>query len=215
MSDRAVLALFADHGEEFHDHGRMWHGQSIYGEMLRVPLIFWAPGRVPKGLKREEPVGLIDVMPTVLEMAGLPVPAAAQGQSLRSLLAADGKGGGAGKAGSAWSRRPVIAERQPQGGEDALRDTQSYAIMDGDWKLIHNITPRPDRPEFELFDFYKDPLDQKNVAAEHADVVARLTRTLEGWHRMATQARIKPDKEETRGMTTEQLERLRSLGYVK
>lgn len=215
LSDRTVLALFADHGEEFHDHGRMWHGQSTYGELLRVPLIFWAPGRVPKGRKVEEPVGLIDVMPTVLEMAGLKVPEGAQGQSLRTLLAADGKGPRTGTAGSGWSRRPVIAERQPQGGGEAMREIESYAIMDGAWKLIHNIAPPADRAEFELFDFYKDPLDQKNVAAEHADVVERLTRTLDAWHGMAVQARLKPDSEAARSMTAEQLERLRSLGYVK
>jgi hypothetical protein len=69
--------------------------------------------------------------------------------------------------------------------------------------------------EFELFDFYKDPLDQKNVAADHPDVVERLGKQLEAWKRMATQAKLKPDSEETKGMTAEQLERLRSLGYVK
>ncbi|PYQ12847.1 MAG: hypothetical protein DMF80_18145 [Acidobacteria bacterium] len=214
LGDRTVIAFFADHGEEFHDHGRMWHGQSIYGEMLRVPLIFWAPGRVPKGLKVEEPVELIDVMPTVLEMAGLPVPRTAQGQSLRPLLATDGKGGAVAAAGG-WTRRPVIAERQPMGGTEATRGIESYAVMEGDWKLIHNIGPPPDRPEYELFQFYKDPLDQNNVASEHPDVVERLARQLEGWHRMASQARLKADREETKGMSAEQLERLRSLGYVK
>ena len=54
-----------------------------------------------------------------------------------------------------------------------------YAIVDGDWKLIQNVIRPPDKPEFELFDFYKDPLDQKNVAAEHPDVVARLAKGLD------------------------------------
>jgi hypothetical protein len=53
------------------------------------------------------------------------------------------------------------------------------------------------------------------VAAEHADVVERLAKTLDAWHRLALQARLKPDREETKRMTAEQLERLRSLGYVK
>jgi arylsulfatase A-like enzyme len=215
LSDQAVLAFFADHGEEFHDHGRMWHGQSVYGEMVRVPLILWGPGRVPKGLKIEEPVSLIDVMPTLLELSGLASPTAAQGQSLRPLLAADGRGGGAAAGGSAWKRQPIIAEKQPMGGTEHPGATECYAIMEGDWKLIHNVARPPERPEFELFDFYKDPLDQKNLAAEHADVVARLSRTLDAWHRMATEARVKPDSEETKGMTAEQLERLRSLGYIK
>jgi arylsulfatase A-like enzyme len=43
LEQRSVIAFYADHGEEFHEHGRMWHGQSVYGELLRVPLILWAP----------------------------------------------------------------------------------------------------------------------------------------------------------------------------
>jgi arylsulfatase A-like enzyme len=215
LRDRSVIAFYADHGEEFHDHGRMWHGQNIYGEMVRVPLILWGPGRVPKGVKVDEPVSLIDVMPTLLELADLPAPDGMQGQSLRPLLAADGRGGAVAAAGSGWQRRPVIAERQPFGGRDFPDAAELYAIADGNWKLIHNVARPPETAEFELFDFYKDPLDQKNVAAEYPDVVERLTKQLEGWKRMAAQARLKPDSEETKGMTAEQLERLRSLGYVR
>jgi arylsulfatase A-like enzyme len=215
LRDRSIVTFYADHGEEFHDHGRMWHGQSVYGEMIRVPLILWGPGRVPKGLKVEEPVELIDVMPTLLEYAGLPLPPGIQGQSLRPLLGPDGRGGAVAAAGSDWKRRPVIAEKQPQDGSDHPRQTECYAIVDGNWKLIHNVVRPPERPEYELFDFYKDPLDQQNLAAEHPDVVERLSKQLEGWKRMATQARLKPDSEDTKGMSAEQLERLRSLGYVK
>jgi arylsulfatase A-like enzyme len=207
LRDRSVIAFYADHGEEFHEHGRMFHGQSVYGEMMRVPLIFWGPGRVGKGVKVDETVQLIDVMPTLLELSGLKPPAAVQGQSLRPLLAG---------AASGWTRRPAISEKQPSGvGSDFPEAAQSYAIADGSWKLVQNVARPPDKPEFELFDFYKDPLDQKNVASEHPDVVERLSKQLDGWKRMATQARLKPDSEEAKGMTAEQLERLRSLGYVK
>jgi arylsulfatase A-like enzyme len=215
LKDRSLIAFFADHGEEFHDHGRMWHGQSIYGEMVRVPLILWGPGRVPKGVKVEEPVGLIDVMPTLLEYAGLPSPPGIQGQSLRPLLPSDGRSGGPAAAGGAWKRLPVIAEKQPMGGTDHPGATECYAIVDGNWKLIHNVARPPERPEFELFDFYKDPLDQQNVAAGHREVVERLTKQLQAWQRMALQAKLKPDSEGTKGMTAEELERLRSLGYIK
>jgi arylsulfatase A-like enzyme len=87
--------------------------------------------------------------------------------------------------------------------------------MDGNWKLIHNVVRPADKPEFELFDFYRDPLDQKNVAAEHPEVVDRLAKMLDGWHQMAAAAKLKPDSELTKGMSREQLEQLRSLGYVK
>ncbi|HVD76201.1 MAG TPA: sulfatase [Vicinamibacteria bacterium] len=207
LGERTLLALYADHGEEFHDHGRMWHGQSVYGEMIRVPLILWGPGRVAKGVNVDEPVELIDVMPTLLDLSGVPLPAGVQGQSMRPLLTKEAGGG--------WKHRPPIAEKQPMGGTDFPEASESYAIMDGNWKLIHNVTRPPEKPEFELFDFYQDPLDQKNVAAEHPDVVDRLGKMLDGWHQMAAAAKLKPDSELTKGMSKEQLEQLRSLGYVK
>jgi arylsulfatase A-like enzyme len=92
---------------------------------------------------------------------------------------------------------------------------ESVAIIDGTWKLIQNTTRPPDLPEFELFDYAKDPLNEKNVAAEHPDVVARLSKAIAGWKQMATAARIKPDAETTKGMSAEELQRLRSLGYVR
>jgi arylsulfatase A-like enzyme len=214
LEQRSVIAFYADHGEEFHEHGRMWHGQSIYGEAIRVPLILWAPGYIPKTARIEEPVELIDVMPTLLDLSGLRVPAAAQGQSLRPLFGG-GTAGAVVAAKDAWKRRPVIAEKQPIGRERFPNSSESYAIMDGGWKLIQNVVRPAEKPEFELFDFYKDPLDQKNVAAEHPDVVGRLARALDGFRNMARGARLKPDTETTKGMTKEQLEQLRSLGYVQ
>lgn len=211
LDQRAVVAFYADHGEEFHDHGRMWHGQSVYGEMIRVPLIFWAPGRIPRGLDLQEPVQLVDVMPTLLELSGLAPPKDVQGQSLRPLLVASG--GGVKAAG--WERRPLVAEKQPMGTGDHPGDSESYAIIDGGWKLIHNVARPPEKPEFELFDFLKDPLDQKDVAAQQPDVVARLSKAVGAWRQVAAAARLKPDSEATKGMSREQLEHLRSLGYVR
>jgi arylsulfatase A-like enzyme len=181
---------------------------------MRVPLVFWSPGRLPRGLKVEEPVQLIDVMPTLLDVSGLPVPKEAQGQSLRPLIASGGAPGAV-AANGGWKRRPLVSEKNPFGGPDFPGAAQSFAIVDGSWKLIHNVVKPPEKPEFELFDFYKDQHDQKNVAAENPEVVARLGKMLEGWQRVVKQAQLKSDTEATRGMTAEQLERLRSLGYVK
>ena len=93
--------------------------------------------------------------------------------------------------------------------------SESYAIIDGTWKLVYNKIPVPGRPEYELFEFPKDRLDQNNVAAQHPDVVARLAKMLNGWHSMATAARLKPDAETNKTMGAEELQRLRSLGYVR
>jgi arylsulfatase A-like enzyme len=211
LAERVVVAFYSDHGEEFHEHGRMWHGQSVYGEMIRVPLILWGPGRVGKGLSVEEPVQLIDVMPTLVELAGLRMPEGAQGQSLRPLLAPPVDGVRA----EGWKRRPVVAEKQPMGGAEHPGASESYAIIEDGWKLIHNVARPPDRPELELFDFLKDPLDQRNLAAEHPERVERLARALGAWRQYAQTARLKPDSEAAKELSREQLERLRSLGYVR
>jgi arylsulfatase A-like enzyme len=229
LRERSLLAFYADHGEEFHEHGRMWHGQSVYGEMVRVPLVVWGPGRVPPGSKVDEPVHLIDVMPTLLDYSGLAAPKEAQGQSLRALFAGGGvvSAGVSGGGASGWKRRPVVAEKQPllpsgapitgAAGEPPEHPaaSESYAIIDGDWKLIHHVVRPPEIPEYELFRFLEDPLDAKNVAAEHPEVVKRLAGLLEEWKRGARAARLKSDAEATKGMSAEQLEQLRSLGYVK
>jgi arylsulfatase A-like enzyme len=206
--DRDVaIAFLADHGEEFHEHGRMWHEHSAYGEMVHVPLIFRWPAGIAAGRVIEDPVHLIDVMPTLLDFGRLTQPEGIQGQSLAPLVLAAGDPKG-------WKRRPVIIEKQPlaRGFPSAL---EAYAIIDGNWKLVYNKVREPERPEYELFEFPKDLLDQKNVAAEHPEVVARLAKLVNGWHTMATAARLKPDSESTKTMSAEELQRLRSLGYVK
>ena len=91
---------------------------------------------------------------------------------------------------------------------------RSHAFFRGR-KLVHNKVREPERPEYELFEFPKDMLDQKNLAAEHPEVVVRLSKMLNGWRSMASAARLKPDAEMTKTLSADELRRLRSLGYVK
>jgi arylsulfatase A-like enzyme len=90
-----VAALTADHGEEFWDHGHFEHGHDYYREVTWVPLVFWGAGAsaVPAGRTVNEVVGLVDIAPTLVELAGLPavVPQAPdEGRSLAGVLASDG-----------------------------------------------------------------------------------------------------------------------------
>ncbi len=80
LGDTVPILVFADHGEEFWEHGGFEHGHSLYDELLRVPMIVRAPG-VPAG-RVAAPVSLVDLAPTVLDLAGLP----AEGMAGRSLL---------------------------------------------------------------------------------------------------------------------------------
>jgi arylsulfatase A-like enzyme len=78
--DRTLVVLTADHGEEFLDHGRLGHTKTLYDEVVGVPLIVRAPGAGPAVV--EEPVALVDVVPTILEALGLPVPDELEGLPL-------------------------------------------------------------------------------------------------------------------------------------
>jgi arylsulfatase A-like enzyme len=214
LEGRTLLVFTGDHGEEFLEHGRMLHGQSVYGELSNLPLIFWGPAIVPPGREVEETVETVDVMPTLLEMSRLPVPDAAQGHSLVPLLLplAPGTSRGA----DPWDR-PAISEKAvtEDKGSPPPRDTASTAIVSRGFKLIHNTKRPAGRPEFELYDHRADPLDLRDVAAEHPDVVGRLAKELAAWRQMAERARLKGDTESAAELSPEELERLRALGYIQ
>jgi hypothetical protein len=84
--DRTIVVVSADHGEEFWDHGRFFHGQSLYDELLHVPLIMRLPNGERGGTVVDRPVRGIDIAPTLLDWARLPRPAAFAGRSLRAAM---------------------------------------------------------------------------------------------------------------------------------
>ena len=216
LDEKTLVVLTSDHGTEFHEHGRFFHGHTVYGELTNIPLIVRSPTRVATGRVIEDLVQSIDIMPTMLELSGLKPPAEVQGQSLRPFLTLTSTGGSSSPASwPGWKPRPAISERAPQRGATVEQGRESVAIVDANWKLIQNTTRPPGLPEFELFDYFKDPLNKQNVAAEHPDVVARLAKLIAGWREMATAARVKPDAETAKTLSAEELQRLRSLGYVR
>jgi arylsulfatase A-like enzyme/4-amino-4-deoxy-L-arabinose transferase-like glycosyltransferase len=81
-----VAVVTSDHGEAFGEHGEWQHGASLHEEALRVPLVLWGPGRIPAGRRIGTPVSLVDVAPTLLELAGVALPGGLDGRSLLPLL---------------------------------------------------------------------------------------------------------------------------------
>ncbi len=119
--DELLIVVTSNHGQEFADHGGWWHGSSLYEEQIRVPLLIKFPARTsgnPKGTRVSEQVRLIDVAPTLVEMAGTAVPDRWQGSPLTA----------------AWT------ERSPRDrvafSELDLDGNQVASLRTGDWKLI-------------------------------------------------------------------------------
>jgi arylsulfatase A-like enzyme len=208
LDERTLVVLYSDHGDEFHEHGGMFHEHSVYGELTNVPLIVRWPGRVPRR-SVDENVQLIDIMPTLIDLSRLDAPKLMQGQSLLPFLRAD-------SSGASWKPRPAISEAESiTPNPDPARAFSMRAIVEGQWKLIHKSIRAEGEAEFELYDQLKDPLNKHDLASQKPEVVARLKKALDGWREMARAARLKPDAETTKGLSAEELQRLRSLGYVR
>lgn len=88
----AVIIVTSDHGEEFGEHGGTSHGHTLHAELLHIPLVMVAPGYLPAGGVCSSPVSLLDIMPTVLEISGAPIPKYLVGQSLLNFVR-NGDGG--------------------------------------------------------------------------------------------------------------------------
>jgi arylsulfatase A-like enzyme len=216
LDKKTMIIIAGDHGEEFLDHGKTFHGQSVYGELTDVTLIFWAPQYLPKNKVVPETVEMVDLMPTILELCNLQGPKEMQGESLVPLFrnVSDAHTAEA----SEWKQRPAISER-PNTGEDngapPPYNYEAYSIISGQWKLIHNKLPQEGQPEFELFDRKNDPYDHHDVAANHPEIVHKLSREIDLWKQHAEAAKLKSDSESTQNMTPEEIERMRALGYIQ
>ncbi len=222
LSDKTLIVFTSDHGEEFLEHGRMFHGQSAYGELNQVPLLFHLPGVVPPGVV-EETVETIDIMPTVLAITGLQEPGKLLGRNLVPVIAGR-KGttpmtanrGAVAQASGKQEPRPAVTEKAPTTmiGGPPPRGSGSVAVIWNGWKLIHNFERPAGGPEFELYRRAEDPLDQHDLADANPEQVKLMSPMIDVWRRRAEAARL-PKGDSGEKLSKEELQRLRSLGYIK
>jgi hypothetical protein len=125
LDDDDVLVLFADHGEELWDHKGFEHGHTLYEELLHVPFVVKAPG-IRTG-KLDTPVSLLDLAPTLLELAGAPVPPEMDGHSLVPLLRGDEAADAALRARDQAFGRPLYGQEQ----WGVLHGTQKWTTTEG------------------------------------------------------------------------------------
>ena len=150
------------------------------------------------------------MMPTVLELAGITPPEAAQGQSLLPLIVdPDGVSDFGAIQRAAFSERVVAPGIRGMG-----LPHDSYSIVLDGWKLVQNENQAEDWPEFELYDHVKDPLNLDDVAGDHLDIVASLATELSTWREYAVSLRPPPDTDAIANLSDAEIARLRSLGYI-
>lgn len=208
--DNTLVVIASDHGEEFWEHGLGAHGHSLYSELIHTVLMMWNPRLVPAARRVSEPVDLTDVMPTVLELTGVPQPPTLQGQSLVPLL----KGERFERKGVMISTKFALPKAKPGGGvPENLTDT--FARIDPLWKLIYRAQAgRAGLKEVELYDHRRDAADLHDVAASHPDLTGKFKVQIDGWVEAQRLVRKQLGPRGTTKIDTQMLERLRSLGYL-
>jgi len=192
IADDTIVALTADHGTGFFEHGQRAHRNGLFDELVRIPLVVRWPGEIREGTRIAGQVSLVDVAPTLLELAGLGVPEDVMGRSLASAL---------------WLGEDVEA-RVAVSELDTLGQSLSSFRTD-EHKLIHDR--RSNRAL--VYDLEADPGERKPLSRgptfEQAGTDARRAgEWLEGWKRALPEGGTSGD------VPAEVWERLRDLGYV-
>ncbi len=175
--------------------------------------MFVWPGHVEGGQRIAHPVSMIDVLPTLLDLLGLPAAEIAQGQSLAPLML--------GREG--WEPRPVIFDELFSNRGETGEWSGRIEVVDGRWGASLEINPDPDTPypanrrpsPLLLYDLWNDPMALWSLHEERPDLVRKYTAFLEEQFEahLALAQYFTPSGEVE--LTPEQLRTLRSLGYIQ
>ncbi len=196
LSGRAadtIVVVTSDHGEAFGEHGRFLHGDSLYNELVRVPLVIAGPGVAP-GRRVATAVSHVDLMPTLGELLAMPA-ADTQGRSLLPAL-----------TGGRLARRPVYLESPDRLDFDGL--------VAGGWKMIADR----DGGSVELYDLDRDPGELDDLSREQGEVAQRLLALLDEVrrdHRLRRSARESAVAPEALDRASREIrQQMEALGYL-
>lgn len=188
IADRTLVVLVSDHGESLGEHGEATHGLLLYDATLRIPLIVRLPGGLAAGSVRDEAVGLADIAPTVLALAGLPAESGVDGIDL--------------------FHRPAESRREHSAISEYPRRRLGWstlvAVRIGEWKFI--LAPRA-----ELYHVARDPSELTDLAGVEREWTRDLTRAARRVERQLLELAADSGPVEA---STEERAKLAALGYL-
>ena len=191
LRERTVILLTGDHGESLGEHRESTHAFFVYDATLHVPMILSAPQGELKGKRVLQQVRSVDIMPTLLQLAGIGVPETVQGRSLLHLALDSTK-----------------AEPRPSYGECYYPQyhfgwSRLLSLRDGRFKYI-------DAPHPELYDLLSDPHETRNVFDDNKELASRMRAELRKIESVTSQEALMAPGE----VDDETHEKLAALGYV-
>jgi hypothetical protein len=199
LLDETLVVVISDHGEEFGEHGRTYHGGTLYNEQIHVPLLIRLPRGKEGGRKIPEIVELMDVFPTILDYLDMSAPVEIDGESLTPLI--EGVEGFEGKM--AFSEISSLV-------------TEKYAVCDSAGKLIYapDVTnlPLPGIGSLEMFELTWGPNWTENPTSKEGDP---LVEPFQRWYTKMIGLRETGYQSEEIILDPILQEELKALGYIR
>lgn len=172
LTERTIVILSADHGEELFEHGWLGHASTslngtLYEELIRIPLIISLPSRLRTNTQVSNLVQSVDLIPTLFDILGLELSFPCQGNSFLNLLTSTGS--------SRPPRDQIFCETSVCGYQcpDSVAVTWLRAVSTGHTKLVETLVPG-ETPRFALFDLETYPGESRDLAHESNDELIRL-----------------------------------------
>ena len=198
LQEKTLFIITSDHGEEFGEHGHSYHAKHLYQEVLRVPLIISSPALIPSGLSIPTQVRSIDMVPTILQLLGIPPLAQHQGESLIPLLNL-----------ASAPERPALS--QIGEGNPAEKKNELISFNTGNYKLIWD----KQTDTKELYHLVTDPQEKNNIADEEKEKCRDLQTQINIFLQPSDESpfHYKPNRKKI-SLDEDLLKRLRGLGYI-
>jgi arylsulfatase A-like enzyme len=192
LQDDTIVVVLSDHGEEFLEHGMFLHAQ-LFEEILRVPLVMTFPERIGIEAQRiGDPVRLVDMTPTLLDLAGISPPTGMHGSSLVPLL----RGGDGVEV-------EVLA---------SWAEGHRWSIRQGSWKLIRE--GKSGGRQLSLFDLAADPRELEDLAISHAEMATKMDERMLQLQTDAAASLNAIAPRQPQDLSRPVRQRLEALGYI-
>lgn len=202
LRDNTLVIITSDHGEEFFEHGNKGHRYTLFDEQLLVPLILRLPNTLPSGLRIPDQVRTIDIMPTILDIIGIPTDALMLGRSVMPFIEAD----------SSEEERPALSY---------LVWPESYEITSLRWKnrkIISRLAVGEKRPQVLFVDLATNPQERKlPVTPEDREAITTMFARLRELQKeeIALGETLEFSPAEDVELPAEMREALEKLGYLQ
>ncbi|MGA9931323.1 MAG: sulfatase-like hydrolase/transferase [Terriglobales bacterium] len=203
LFENSLIAVMSDHGEGLGDHREEFHGLFLYDSTIRVPLLLKLPGERFAGKRIENHVGLVDVLPTILQTVGIAIPQEMQGESLLGMMTKPKPAASVNERSAPASSPDRSQYAETEYGRRASGWSPERSLRTGKYLFV-------EAPRRELYDLAVDPKCEHDLAATSKAVADTLQGQLEAFRRKTSKSGEAPNS----FTDPEAQEKLAALGYM-